>query len=119
MNLSNLERNDKFKDECAVVAIHNYPEAAKCAYLGLYQLQHRGQESAGIACSDGERLTQHKGMGLVADVFTENVLDKLSGSLAIGHTRYSTAGDSAHLNAQPIMVDCNKGVIAVAHNGNL
>jgi amidophosphoribosyltransferase len=119
MNLSSLERNDKFKDECAVVAIHNYPEAAKFAYLGLYQLQHRGQESAGIACSDGARLTQHKGMGLVADVFTEDVLDKLSGSLAIGHTRYSTAGDSAQLNAQPIMVDCNKGVIAVAHNGNL
>jgi len=119
MNWSGLERSDKFKDECGVVAIHNHPEAAKLAYLGLHQLQHRGQESAGIVSSDGGRLHPHKAMGLVADIFTEDVLSKLPGSLAIGHTRYSTAGDSAHLNAQPIMVDCNKGMIALAHNGNL
>src|SRR5436305_2028644 len=119
MNWSDLERSDKFKDECGVVAIHNHSEAAKLAYLGLHQLQHRGQESAGIVSSDGGRLHPHKAMGLVADIFTEDVLSKLPGSLAIGHTRYSTAGDSAHLNAQPIMVDCNKGMIALAHNGNL
>jgi len=114
-----LERSDKFKDECGVVAIHSHTEAAKLAYLGLHQLQHRGQESAGIVSSHGGRLRPHKAMGLVADIFTEDVLSKLPGSLAIGHTRYSTAGDSAHLNAQPIMVDCNKGMIALAHNGNL
>jgi amidophosphoribosyltransferase len=110
---------DKFKDECGVVAVHNHPEAAKLAYLGLHQLQHRGQESAGIVSSDGSRLYPHKAMGLVADIFTEEVLTKLAGNLAIGHTRYSTTGDSAQLNAQPIMVDCNKGMIALAHNGNL
>ena len=114
-----LERSDKFKDECGVVAIHNHPEAAKLAYLGLHQLQHRGQESAGIVSSDGERLHPHKAMGLVVDIFSEEVLSKLTGTLAIGHTRYSTTGDSAMLNAQPIMVDCNKGMIALAHNGNL
>src|SRR5215471_17452368 len=114
-----LERSDKFKDECGVVAVHNHPEAAKLAYLGLHQLQHRGQESAGIVSSDGERLQLHKDMGLVVDIFTEDVLSKLAGTLAIGHTRYSTTGDSARLNAQPIRVDCNKGMIALAHNGNL
>jgi amidophosphoribosyltransferase len=102
-----------------VVAIHNHPEASKLAYLSLHQLQHRGQESAGIVSSDGERLHLHKDMGLIVDVFTEEILFKLAGTLAIGHTRYSTTGDSAKLNAQPIMVDCNKGMIALAHNGNL
>ncbi len=110
---------DKFKDECGVVAIYANPEAAKLAYLGLHALQHRGQESAGIASSDGVSMRAHKSMGLVVDIFTEDVLAKLKGSLAIGHSRYSTAGDSALLNAQPIMVDCNKGLIALAHNGNL
>lgn len=111
--------NDKFKDECGVVAIHNHPEASKLAYLGLHQLQHRGQESAGIVSSDGVRMHPHKAMGLVVDIFKEDVLAKLPGSVAIGHTRYSTTGDSAWLNAQPIVVDCNKGMIAVAHNGNI
>src|SRR5262245_1183277 len=111
--------DDKFKDECGVVAVHNYPEASKLAYLGLHQLQHRGQESAGIVSSDGERLHLHKDMGLVVDIFTEDVLGRLTGNIAIGHTRYSTTGHSAWLNAQPIMVDCNKGMIALAHNGNL
>src|SRR6059058_1636135 len=110
---------DKFKDECGVVAIHGHPEAAKLAYLGLHALQHRGQESAGIVSSDEQRLHTHKAMGLVADIFTEDVLARLPGSLAIGHTRYSTTGDSALLNAQPIRVECNKGAIALAHNGNL
>jgi len=111
--------SDKFRDECGVVAIYAHPEAEKLAYLGLHALQHRGQESAGIVSSDGERLRTHRAMGLVADVFTEDVLTSLRGTLAIGHTRYSTAGDSALLNAQPIMVQSNKGPIAVAHNGNL
>ncbi len=110
---------DKFRDECGVVAIHAHPEAEKLAYLGLHALQHRGQESAGIVSSDGERLRSHRAMGLVADVFTEEVLASLRGTLAIGHTRYSTAGDSALLNAQPILVQSNKGAIAIAHNGNL
>ena len=114
-----MQISDKFREECGVVAIHAHPEAEKLAYLGLHALQHRGQESAGIVTSDGERLRAHKSMGLVADIFTEEVLTSLRGILAIGHTRYSTAGDSALLNAQPIMVQSNKGAIAIAHNGNL
>ena len=102
-----------------MVAIYGNSEASKLAYLSLYALQHRGQESAGIAASNGERIELHKGMGLVSDLFTGDVLAQLSGSLAIGHTRYSTTGDSALLNAQPIMVECNKGKIALAHNGNI
>ena len=112
-------KNDKFRDECGVVAIYSHPEAETLAYLGLHALQHRGQESAGIVTSDGMTLHIHKSMGLVADIFTEKKLSKLRGTLAIGHTRYSTTGDSALLNAQPIMVQSNKGMIAVAHNGNL
>src|SRR5690349_11237633 len=111
--------NDKFRDECGVVAIYAHPEAEKLAYLGLHALQHRGQESAGIVTSDGMALHMHKAMGLVADIFGGEALEKLRGSLAIGHTRYSTAGDSALLNAQPIMVQSNKGMMALAHNGNL
>jgi amidophosphoribosyltransferase len=110
---------DKLKEYCGVMAVHNHGEASTLAYLGLHQLQHRGQESAGIVSSDGGRMHVHKAMGQVADIFTEEVLSKLPGNLAIGHTRYSTTGDSAILNAQPIMVDCNKGMIALAHNGNL
>jgi amidophosphoribosyltransferase len=110
---------DKFHDECGVVAIFAHPEAEKLAYLGLHALQHRGQESAGIVTSDGLTSRVHKAMGTVADIFTEDVLSKIRGTLAIGHTRYSTAGDSALLNAQPILVGSNKGSIAVAHNGNL
>ncbi len=110
---------DKFKDECGVVAIYAHPEAETLAYLGLHALQHRGQESAGIASSDGVNIRVHKAMGLVADIFTEEVLAKLRGPLAIGHTRYSTAGDSALMNAQPIMARSHKGTIALAHNGNL
>jgi amidophosphoribosyltransferase len=110
---------DKFREECGVVAIYAHPEAEKLAYLGLHALQHRGQESAGIVTSNGMTLQTHRAMGLVADIFTEDVLNKLHGTLAIGHTRYSTAGDSALLNAQPIMVQSNKGMMALAHNGNL
>jgi amidophosphoribosyltransferase len=117
--MSIIEKSDKFHDECGVMAVYGHPEASKLAYLGLYALQHRGQESAGIASSDLVRLHNIKAMGLVADIFTEDVLGRLPGSLAIGHTRYSTTGDSALLNAQPIRVECNKGAIALAHNGNL
>jgi amidophosphoribosyltransferase len=102
-----------------VVAIHGHPDAARQVYLGLYALQHRGQESAGIASADGQRLANIKGMGLVSEIFTDDVLAKLPGTMAIGHTRYSTTGDSALLNAQPIRVESTKGLIAIAHNGNL
>jgi amidophosphoribosyltransferase len=111
--------SDKFHDECGVVAIYANPEAEKLAYLGLHALQHRGQESAGIVTSNGMMLNMHKSMGLVADIFNTEELAKLRGTLAIGHTRYSTAGDSSLLNAQPIMVQSNKGMMALAHNGNL
>jgi amidophosphoribosyltransferase len=114
-----MARSDKFRDECGVVAVYSHPEAETLAYLGLHALQHRGQESAGIVTSNGMALHIHKAMGLVADIFTEKKLAKLRGTLAIGHTRYSTTGDSALLNAQPIMVQSNKGMIALAHNGNL
>jgi amidophosphoribosyltransferase len=110
---------DKFHDECGVFAIFGHPEAAKMAYLGLYALQHRGQESAGICTSDGAGVHCEKSMGHVADIFTPEVIETLPGEQAIGHTRYSTAGDTALLNAQPFSVACNKGRIAVAHNGNI
>jgi amidophosphoribosyltransferase len=110
---------DKFREECGVVAVYGHPEAAKLTYLGLHALQHRGQESAGIASSNGGRLALERGMGLVGDIFTAAVLKRLPGDLAIGHTRYSTAGDSLLINAQPLRVECNKGSVAIAHNGNL
>src|SRR6266576_1921483 len=110
---------DKFHEECGVVAIYGHPEASKLAYLGLYALQHRGQESAGICTSDGTTVYTHKSMGYVADIFTKPVLKELPGNLAIGHTRYSTAGDTVLLNAQPFSVVCNKGKVAIAHNGNI
>ncbi|MDP9169640.1 MAG: amidophosphoribosyltransferase [Acidobacteriota bacterium] len=111
---------DKFREECGVVAIYGHPEASKLAYLSLYALQHRGQESAGISSSDGTIIHTHKAMGHVADIFTNPaVIAELPGTLAIGHTRYSTAGDTIELNAQPFAVHCNKGRIAVAHNGNI
>src|ERR1700742_531822 len=119
MESTAIEHLDKLREECGVVAVHGHPDAARQTYLGLYALQHRGQESAGIATADGTNLSNIKGMGLVADIFTEEVLGKLHGDMAIGHTRYSTTGDSALLNAQPIRVDSTKGLIAIAHYGNL
>src|SRR5213080_3090926 len=114
---------DKFCEECGVIAVYGHPEAANLAYLGLYALQHRGQESAGIASAHAHHKDRaphwFKGMGHVADLFTPEVLGALPGDMAIGHTRYSTAGDTALLNAQPFSVACNKGRIAVAHNGNI
>ncbi len=111
--------NDRFKDECGIFGIYRHPEAANLTYLGLYSLQHRGQESAGIVSSDGERLYSHKNMGLVADVFSSSDIARLHGSSAIGHVRYSTAGESHIRNAQPFFVEYSRGGIAVAHNGNL
>src|SRR6202011_1668601 len=111
--------NDRFHDHCGVCGVFGHPEAAKLAYLGLYALQHRGQESAGIVSSDGHELHLHRAMGEVEEIFQPAVLAKLPGNAAIGHTRYSTAGDKALLNAQPIMIDCNKGKVALGHNGNL
>ncbi|HVB35434.1 MAG TPA: amidophosphoribosyltransferase [Patescibacteria group bacterium] len=111
--------DDHFHDHCGVVGVFGHPEAAKLAYLGLYSLQHRGQESAGISAAGDNGLETVKGMGLVQEIFTSGALSRLPGHAAIGHTRYSTAGDSAILNAQPISIDCNKGRLAIAHNGNL
>jgi len=110
---------DKFKDECGVFGIKPYPEAANLTYLGLYALQHRGQESAGIAASNSGHLNSFRRMGLVADIFKQEEMAKLPGASAIGHVRYSTAGKSQIENAQPILITCHHGRIAMAHNGNL
>jgi amidophosphoribosyltransferase len=110
---------DKFKDECGVFGIFGHPEAANMTYLGLYALQHRGQESAGISASDGEQVRISREMGYVADIFDGGTLSRLPGPLAIGHVRYSTAGESKLLNAQPILIDCAHGQIALCHNGNI
>ena len=119
MNQKLAYADDHFHDECGVFGVFGHPEAANLAYLGLYALQHRGQESAGIVSSDGAEFHFHRAMGKVEEIFQPNVIAKLPGNLAIGHTRYSTAGDKALLNAQPIMIDCNKGKVALGHNGNL
>ncbi len=111
--------DDHFHDHCGVCGVFGHAEAAKLTYLGLYALQHRGQESAGIVSTDGADLHLHKGMGLVEEIFKPQVLLKLAGDAAIGHTRYSTAGDTSVSNAQPIVIDCNKGKLALGHNGNL
>jgi amidophosphoribosyltransferase len=110
---------DKFKDECGVFGIFGHPEAANMTYLGLYALQHRGQESAGISASDGHLVRLARAMGYVADVFDSQTLSDLPGSLAIGHVRYSTAGESRVANAQPFLIDCAHGQMAICHNGNL
>jgi len=110
---------DKFKDECGVFGIFGHPEAANMTYLGLYALQHRGQESAGIAASNDEQVRISRAMGYVADTFDGPALAQLPGSMAIGHVRYSTAGESKLANAQPILIDCAHGQIALCHNGNL
>ena len=110
---------DKFKEECGVFGIFGHPEAANMTYLGLYALQHRGQESAGIAASDRQVVRLSRAMGYVADVFDAETLAALPGSMAIGHVRYSTAGQSSVANAQPFLIDCAHGQMAICHNGNL
>ncbi|MGD0401892.1 MAG: amidophosphoribosyltransferase [Candidatus Acidiferrales bacterium] len=111
--------DDHFHDHCGVFGVFGHPEAAKMAYLGLYALQHRGQESAGIASTDGANVHVHKSLGHVQEIFTPDVIAQLPGDAAIGHTRYSTAGDTSLMNAQPVVIDCNKGKLALGHNGNL
>ncbi len=110
---------DKFRDECGVFGIFGHPEAANLTYLGLYALQHRGQESAGIAASDGVHVRHSKAMGYVNEAFNGETLAGLPGTLAIGHVRYSTAGESRLSNAQPIVIDSIHGQFAIGHNGNL
>ncbi|HTL70073.1 MAG TPA: amidophosphoribosyltransferase [Candidatus Eisenbacteria bacterium] len=110
---------DKLKDKCGVFGVFGHKEAVYLTYLGIYALQHRGEESAGIVATDGRRMSSHRGMGHVQDVFDGNMLDKLVGDRAIGHVRYSTTGSSNLKNAQPILVDYSRGEIAIAHNGNL
>src|SRR5712692_2064634 len=110
---------DRFHDECGVVGVFGHPEASKLAYLALYALQHRGQEAAGIVSSDVADLHVCKSKGLVEDIFTPEALAQLPGEFAIGHTRYSTAGDTSLSNAQPLLIDCNKGRVAMGNTGNL
>ena len=110
---------DKFREECGVFGIFGHEDAAQLAYLGLYALQHRGQESAGIVSSNGETLFAERGMGHVNDIFTEEALGRLPGQSAIGHVRYSTAGKVSINEAQPFSVKCSLGQIALCHNGNL
>ena len=111
--------DDHFHDHCGVFGVFGHAEASKLTYLGLHSLQHRGQESAGIASSDALDIHVHKSLGHVQEIFTPDALAELPGDAAIGHTRYSTAGDTTLTNAQPIVIDCNKGKIALGHNGNL
>ncbi|MEK7799589.1 MAG: amidophosphoribosyltransferase, partial [Acidobacteriota bacterium] len=111
--------DDRFHDECGVFGVFNHPEAANLTYLGLHGLQHRGQESAGIVSSSGDRLYEEKGMGHVARIFKKKQLRRLKGGLAIGHVRYATAGKSSLVNAQPLLIDSCKGELGIAHNGNL
>jgi len=110
---------DKFHDECGVIGIYGHPDAANLAYLGLYALQHRGQESAGIAASSNGKMHLEVGMGLVADVFSDARLKKLPGNIAVGHNRYSTTGVSKVKNAQPCLIEYSGGTMAMGHNGNL
>lgn len=107
------------KHYCGVFGIYGHPNAAELTYYGLYALQHRGQESAGIVTSDGVQFRVHRGMGLVPQIFTGEILHDLVGKNAVGHTRYSTTGSSHIRNAQPLTVDCARGQLAIAHNGNL
>jgi amidophosphoribosyltransferase len=110
---------DGFREECGVFGVFDHPEASNLTYLGLHALQHRGQESAGIASTDSTRIYRYGDMGLVNDIFTPDVLEKLPGNSAIGHNRYSTTGESLAENIQPIAVTYSHGGLAVAHNGNL
>ena len=117
-----LLEEDRQEEACGIFGVYsNDPnfDASGLTYLGLYALQHRGQESAGIVVSDGHRVAAHKEMGLVSRVFNPDLLSRLQGRIAIGHVRYSTTGSSYLANAQPVMARCSKGILAVAHNGNL
>ncbi|MFC1862439.1 amidophosphoribosyltransferase [Thermodesulfobacteriota bacterium] len=123
--LSHVIENDRKrnserpKDECGIFAIYNHEDAAKLTYFGLYAQQHRGQESAGIIVSDGKSVLEHKAMGLVPDVFNEQILEKLQGNIALGHIRYSTTGSSLLQNAQPFRIQYAGKCLGIGHNGNL
>jgi amidophosphoribosyltransferase len=110
---------DSPREYCGLFGIFNHPQAARSAFLGLYALQHRGQESAGIVSADGIRSYEHRGMGLISQIYDAESLEKLQGTLAIGHNRYSTTGQPRLTNIQPLLVDCKIGKLALAHNGNL
>ena len=110
---------DRFREECGIVGVFGHPEATNLVYLGLYALQHRGQESAGIVSAKDDFLISHRGLGLVADVFNADIIRKLEGTAAIGHNRYSTAGQTLLKNTQPFVFEYGRGGLAVAHNGNL
>ncbi len=110
---------DHPKEKCGIFAVIGHEDAAKLTYFGLYALQHRGQESAGIVASDGCHVREHKAMGLVPDIFNERILDELKGNIALGHVRYSTTGSSLLVNAQPFRVRYSGKSLAIAHNGNL
>src|SRR5205809_5424024 len=118
-NYMSTNTSDYPKHYCGVFGIYGHPNAADLTYYGLYALQHRGQESAGIVTSDGHQFREFKRMGLVSQIFKGDVLQNLVGTMAVGHTRYSTTGSSHLRNAQPLTGDCVRGQIAVAHNGNL
>ncbi|MBI2423251.1 MAG: amidophosphoribosyltransferase [Candidatus Hydrogenedentes bacterium] len=113
------EKGDHMRDECGVFAVFGHEEAARLTYLGLYALQHRGQEGAGIVCAHHGELTAHRGVGLVSDVFKPHKLARVKGDVGIGHVRYSTFGTSNLRNVQPLVADYARGSVAVAHNGNL
>ncbi len=111
--------SDRPREECGIFAVYGHPEAAKLTYFGLYALQHRGQESAGIVVSDGREVAEHKAMGLVPDIFDEQIISRMKGHIALGHVRYSTTGSSLLVNAQPFRIQYSGKTFAIAHNGNL
>lgn len=119
LQVTSHKDTDHPKEYCGLFGIINHKHASWLTYLGLYALQHRGQEACGIVASDKGVLSSHKEMGLVSDVFSEGVLNKLKGNMACGHVRYSTTGSSILKNAQPLLIDFAKGSICIAHNGNL
>jgi amidophosphoribosyltransferase len=112
-------KSNKPKEECAVVGVYGHPKAAYFTYLGLYALQHRGQESSGVVSNERGKFYKHVDLGLVADVFSDiQDLEKLKGNTAIGHNRYSTTGSTQPINAQPLVVNSKDGPMAISHNGN-
>ena len=119
MKAPGIRPSQGFKEECAVFGIWNHPEASRLAYLGLYALQHRGQEAAGISSLFEGKHRIHKDHGLVADVFSEDVLDSLKGRAAVGHNRYSTTGANEKYNIQPLKANLYNGPVSLAHNGNI
>jgi amidophosphoribosyltransferase len=110
---------DRPREHCGIFGIYGHPDAARLSYFGLYALQHRGQESCGIVTGDGCRVRQHRGLGLVPEVFNQQVLEQLPGDLAIGHVRYSTTGSTLLINAQPFVVQHRGQMLAIGHNGTL